>query len=264
MDNIILDNQTLILGDCLKVLPQFEDNYFDQIITSPPYNIGIKYNEYQDTLEKNIYLEWLHKVFSECKRTLKNDGSFFLNIGGTNTNPWIPFDVAQCARDLFIMQNHIIWVKSISIRENSYGHYKPINSERYTNHTFEHVFHFTKNGKVKINKKAIGVPYVYKCNLKAKTITEDLRCRGDCWFIPYETIQTKEDRGNHPATFPKDLVEWCIKLAGFNKESKILDPFSGSGTLLLVTRSLNCKGFGIEIDKDYFNYSFKELSKGGF
>lgn len=255
----VIDKQRIINGDCQVVLKTFKDEFLDNVITSPPYNIGIKYNIYKDDLSKENYLSWLHKVFSEIKRVLKLNGSIFLNVGSTNTEPWVAFDVANTLRDLFVLQNHIIWIKSISINEESHGHYKPINSDRYTNHMFEHIFHFTKTGKVPINRKSIGVPYKYKVNLKAVTVTEDIRCRGNTWFIPYNTIQTKQDRGDHPAVFPKKLVEWCIKLHGFNSDTIVCDPFLGSGTTLLVTRKLKCKGIGIEIDETYFDYAYNSL-----
>jgi site-specific DNA-methyltransferase (adenine-specific) len=252
--------QTIILGDCKEVLKTFENECIDVVVTSPPYNIGIKYNSYED--KKENYLEWLYEIFSEVKRVLAKDGSFFLNIGSINSNPWISFDVAQKLRDIFVLQNHIIWCKSISITENqSYGQYKPVISERFLNHTYENIFHFTKTGNVKLYRKAIGVPYVHKINLTFPTVTEDCRCRGNVWFIPYETIQTKKDRGNHPAVFPRKLVEMCLKLHGFNENTIVCDPFLGTGTTLVVCNELGCKGVGIEIDKKYYDYSIERLGK---
>ena len=71
-------------------------------------------------------------------------------------------------KDILVMQNKITWVKSISIgegEEDTYGHFKPINSERYINVTNEDIYHFTKKDNTKINREAVGVPYKWKCNL---------------------------------------------------------------------------------------------------
>jgi site-specific DNA-methyltransferase (adenine-specific) len=238
-------------------MKEMESCIFDTIITSPPYNLNIKYNTYKDDLEFEEYLKFINDVFIECKRLLKDDGSIFLNIGSSNSNPWIPFEIAFMLRNILVLQNHIIWVKSISIKKTSYGHYKPINSDRYLNHTHENIFHFTKNGDVKLNRKSIGVPYMDKNNLKAKTVNEDCRCRGNTWFIPYETIINKNDKGNHPAIFPEKLVEMCIKL---NDGENIFDPFMGTGTTMLVSRDLNCKSVGIEIDKQYYDYAKNRIN----
>lgn len=259
MKQFVFSKQTVILGDCEEELKAFQDESVNIVVTSPPYNIDLRYKSYKD--KKENYLGWLHGVFSEIKRVLVRDGSIFLNVGAININPWISFDIAQILRDLFILQNHIIWCKSISIsKKQSFGHYKPINSGRYLNYTFENIFHFTKFGDVKIDRKSIGVPFVDKINLQAKTITDDIRCRGNVWYIPYETIQSKEERGEHPAIFPKDLVRMCVKLHGYNENTVVLDPFLGTGTTLIVCEELQCIGKGIELVEEYFGYSCSEVS----
>ena len=56
--------------------------------------------------------------------------------------------------------------------------FKPINSNRYINITNEDIYHFTKDDKTKVNRKSVGVPYKWKCNLKNRKtgeIKEDKR-----------------------------------------------------------------------------------------
>lgn len=55
------------------------------------------------------------EVATQLQRVLKPDGSFFLNISGSSAQPWLPFELAVRLRDLFVLQNHISWVKSISV-----------------------------------------------------------------------------------------------------------------------------------------------------
>ena len=260
LDTIKNTIQNIIEGDCIEILKTIKDNSIDIIITSPPYNIGIKYNQYKDTLKREEYLTWLNNVFKEIKRVLKYNGSFFLNIGASSIDPWIYMDVANIARKTFILQNDITWVKSISIGNKTDGHFKPINSERFMNNTNEHIFHFTKTGNIKIQREEIGVPYSDKSNIKRWNNKKDIRCRGNTWFIPYNTIQSKDQRGNHPASFPEKLVEWCIKLHGFNENTIVCDPFCGSGTTLRVTKYMKIQGIGIELDKTYIEY-IKETLK---
>ena len=98
-------------------------------------------------------------------------------------------------------------------RLKTFGHFKPINSPRFLNDCHEYVFHFTKSGRVELNRLALGVPYQDKSNIARwrHTQGDDLRCRGNTWFVPYETIQRREKERPHPATFPVQLAEWCIK-----------------------------------------------------
>lgn len=137
----------------------------DIVVTSPPYNLGIKYSTYQDTTPREDYLTWLSCVFEEVNRVLKPDGHFWLNMGYSNVDPWVGMDVATQARKHMTLQNNFVWAKSIAIDDQQIGHYKPINSERFANPTWEHLFHFTKTGSVPCNKTAIGVPYADKANL---------------------------------------------------------------------------------------------------
>ena len=266
----VIENKILkynfILGDCIDELKKMEDNSVNIVMTSPPYNIGIKYHKYDDKQPREQYLEWIFDIFVELKRILMDNGHIFLNMGYTNKDPWISMEVALKLKDLLVLQNNITWVKSISISdksEDTFGHFKPINSDRYMNVTNENIYHFTKDDKVKIDKKAIGVPYKWKCNLKNRKtgeIKEDKRCKGNTWFIPYDTINNKEEKGYHPATYPEGLVEHCIKLTGI-KNGIVLDPFVGSGTTIRVSKKLSDSiddyellGIGIDIDKKYIDY----------
>jgi len=162
-------------------------------------------------------------------------------------------------RDLFVLQNTIHWIKSISIEEKngqivSRGHFKPISSRRFLNDCHEYVFHFTKSGRVEIDRLALGVPYQDKSNIArwSHTSGRDRRCRGNTWFIPYETIQSRQKERPHPATFPVGLAEWCIKLHGVSRVQTMLDPFLGIGNSAVAARNYGVKEFiGFEVDETY-------------
>ena len=223
-------------------------------ITSPPYNLDKKYKSYKDKLPLKEYVDWLFEVSKEIKRTLSPSGSYFLNIGYQNTNPTIPFLISEKLTSLFELQNTIIWAKSITVNNDSYGHFTPNNSNKYLNNLFEYIFHFTNDGEKKIDKLSIGVPYKDKRNMERFENNQgkgDVRCGGNIWFIPYRTTRSKGDKFNHPTSFPEELVKKCILLNGYDSNTTVLDPFLGSGTTLKVCSYLNIKSIGIEMDKDY-------------
>lgn len=249
-DAIVVGRQTVMVGDCLQLLPELAAQSIDVIVTSPPYNIGLSYRSYNDAGDRAEYLAWLRTVGVLLKRVLKNDGSLFLNVAGTSSDPWVAADVANVMRDVFALQNSILWVKSLSIGDETFGHFKPVNSPRYLNHTHEHIFHFTKDGRTAIDRLAVGVPFQDKSNIARWGHAEDRRCAGDVWFIPYETIRNKAQRDHHPSPFPVALPERCIKLHG-RPDAVVLDPFLGVGTTLLAAQRLGCDGIGIEIDQGY-------------
>ena len=95
---------------------------------------------------------------------------------------------------------------------------------------------------------------------KSKLIN-DLRDKGNTWFIPYETINSKELRGKHPATFPVKLAEDCIKLTGIDC-GVVLDPFMGTGSTGLAANNLGWSYIGYEIDEDYVKFAENRINGG--
>jgi site-specific DNA-methyltransferase (adenine-specific) len=259
------EKNRIYVMDCLQGMREFlDDKEVDVIVTSPPYNLGIRYNKYDDTIPREQYLDWMEEVAKECKRVLKDDGSFFLNMGHKPKDFWVPWEVAFRFRKHFVLQNVIIWVKSIAIQKEdvgdypnilgdiAVGHYKPIPGKRHLHDCFEYIFHFTKNGDVELDRLAIGVPYQDKSNIgRWKSVKQDLRCRGNTWFIPYETIWSREKQRPHPSPFPPKLPEMCIKLHGLNKTKLVLDPFMGVGNTALACIKLGVDYIGFEIDESY-------------
>ena len=248
--------------DCLSgISKRLKKDSVDVVVTSPPYNIGVKYSRYNDHRPLEEYLNWLRDWGERVSRVLKDDGSLFLNIGSRPSAPDIPFKVQTVLSDIFHLQNVIHWVKSIYIESNGYGdditvnvgHYKPINSDRFLNDTHEYIFHFTKTGRVKINRLALGVPYKDQSNItRWKAGKSRRRCRGNCWFMPYKTIQSRSSDRPHPASFPPQLAENCIRLHGLKKGLTVLDPFMGIGNTAIACRELNTAFIGFELDPGYF------------
>ena len=242
--------QTIVVGDCLAVLAEMPPGQCDVIVTSPPYNIGVSYRSYDDRLPRADYLAWLSLVSRQLHRVLSPSGSFFLNVGSTNADPWLAHDVAGVFRTDFTLQNNITWVKSLSIGDDTVGHFKPISSYRYLNQNHESIFHFTKGGQVRVDRLSIGVPFKDKSNIARWGHARDKRCAGNVWFMPYATVKSKAQKFHHPAGFPIDLPLRCLKLHGGGRPV-VLDPFLGAGTTLAAAERLGYKGFGIEIDGSY-------------
>jgi site-specific DNA-methyltransferase (adenine-specific) len=308
--------------DCIEWMNSQPEKSIETIITSPPYNLDIKYGKYQDDLPRESYLKWMRDVAVAMKRVLKDDGQIFLNVGYSNTDPWVAMDVAQVFRQEFVLQNNFTWVKHILLNDQSYGIYKPISSDRYASATTESIFHFTKEGNVKVDRLAIGhrntthekYPELYSesrhiaehrrkaakklgfktwiafqaaatdelwaefnqlmADLEAKKPWDPDRkkCIGNAWYIQYtpvsklakeageEELGTRESgRGGHPATFPEQLPDMCIKFSGIPKGSRVYDPFIGTGTTILAAVKNGMYGIGTDIDTDYLEFCQRRL-----
>jgi site-specific DNA-methyltransferase (adenine-specific) len=312
----------LIKADCIEWMNAQPEKSIQCIVTSPPYNLDIKYGKYQDDQPRESYLKWILDVAKAAKRVLTDDGHIFLNVGYSNTDPWVAMDVAQVFRQEFVLQNNFTWVKHILLNDQTYGIYKPISSERYSSATTESIFHFTKDGNVKVDRLAIGhrntthekYPELYsesrhiseqrrkvcrKLGFKdwltfQKEETPELRvkfdelmievekkkpwdpdrkkCIGNAWYVPYTPVSklakeagedelgTRESgRGGHPATFPEQLPDMCIRYSGIEKGSRVYDPFNGTGTTVLAAVKNGMYGIGTDIDDAYLAFSKQRI-----
>jgi site-specific DNA-methyltransferase (adenine-specific) len=264
---------SLYFGDCIEGMREtLQSRSVDVVVTSPPYNIGVHYNSYHDQMPRESYLRWIGDVAEELKRVLSDTGSFFLNIGGKPSDPWIPFEVAQELKKHFVLQNVIHWIKSVAIAKRdvgkypyisgdiAVGHYKPIAGNRFLHDCHEYIFHFTKSGKVAVDRLAIGVPYQDKSNIgRWHSAKQDIRCRGNTWFIPYQTIRDRQNQRPHPSTFPVALPEMCIKLHGVSQTRLVLDPFVGIGSTVLACLYIGVSFIGFDIDRQYLKTASKQM-----
>ncbi len=258
-----IHNEDCLTGMRTRLAPRS----VDVVVTSPPYNLGIKYKKYDDTIPRDAYIAWLGEWAQVVREVLCDDGSLFLNLGSKPTDPAVPFQVVAEMQKCFVLQNVIHWIKSIAIekadvgdyagkrgitRNVSVGHFKPINSARYINDCHEYIFHLTKRGDVKLDRLAIGVEYQDKTNIARWNARGDKRCRGNAWFVPYTTIRSRDAQRPHPATFPVKIPEMCVRLHGLKKTRLVVDPFLGIGHSALACIKLGVDFVGFEIDPAYF------------
>jgi len=114
---------------------------------------------------------------------------------------------------------------------------------------------FTKSKEFIFNLDAIRVPQKYyreRNNMREAN-------PGDVWEFSH-VHYCNENRQNHPTQKPEGLIERMV-LASSNENSRVLDPFLGSGTTLRVCQQLNRLGLGIELNPEYVQMSCERLDK---
>ncbi|MFZ0700140.1 MAG: site-specific DNA-methyltransferase [Thermoplasmata archaeon] len=258
--NIVLWNEDCLVGLARRLAPAS----VDVIATSPPYNLGIRYGRYRDRLPRVEYLSWIRAFAVQVDRVLSDRGSLFLNVGSPPRDPWFALDVAREVSEHFVLQNVVHWIKSIAIdrrftsrasgleRDLALGHYKPVGSDRFLHSAQEYVFHFSRTGEVPLDRLAIGVAYQDPSNIaRWRRPREAVRCRGSTWFLPYPTIQRRARDRPHPATFPPELPEWCVRLHGVRRTRRWVDPFVGIGASAVAAARLGVPFVGFDIDPEY-------------
>jgi len=215
----MLKTNQLYQGDCLQLFPQVDSESVDLIVTSPPYNCGIEYDEYNDNLNWDDYLAWVAKWLAECCRVLKPDGRMCLNIlcemtteqGSKRVSPFAEY--YSMAKDIgFGMAGFPVWADRTRTRNTAWGSWLSPTAP-YIYMPYEMVMILYKDTWF---KSGIG---------KRWTINQDdfiMGCSG-VWDISPESQQKTK------ANFPVALAKLCIDLLSFEGDL-VLDPFGGSGT----------------------------------
>ena len=238
----------LIINDSVFDTKRIPENSIDLIVTSPPYNVDIKYNSHDDQISYEKYLEFSEKWMGRCYKWLKDDGRFCLNIpldknkGGQQS---VGADLTTIAKDILGFKYHstIIWNEGNISRRTAWGSWMSA-SAPYIIAPVELIVVFYK----KEWKKTSGS--------KKSTISDDdfKSWTNGLWTFNGES----KKKIGHPAPFPIELPKRCIKLFSYEGDT-ILDPFLGSGSTLVATYLNNRKGIGIDIDKNYCEIAINRL-----
>jgi site-specific DNA-methyltransferase (adenine-specific) len=264
--------QTLKLyqGDCVKELKKLADSSVDLIVTSPPYADQRK--AIYGGVHADKYVEWFLPIAIELLRVLKPTGSFVLNIKER---------VVDGERHTYVMELIIAMKKQGWLFTEEYiWHKRNCYPGKWPNRfrdAWERCIHFTKEKKFSMYQDEVRVPMGDWKNSRLKSLSETDKTRDESkvgsgfgkkienWVgreLAYPTnvlhLATECSNRSHAAAFPDSLPEWFIKL--FTKEGDtVLDPFSGSGTTMRVSKNLSRSAIGIELSKDYCKNSAEEL-----
>lgn len=233
---------TVIVGDAEAKLQTLESETVHLVFTSPPYNVGVNYDIYNDTLPFNEYLNKLNKIFTECIRVLVKGGHLIIQIANTGRQPYTPLTdyITTMLVDKINMRGEIIWDKQNMTSATAWGSWLSANKPSLRD-THEYILVFRKEGGDRVGESDI-------------TKEEFMEYTKAIWKVTPET----NDVG-HPAPFPKSLAARVIKLYSFKGET-VLDPFNGSGTTCEVAKKLGRNFIGIDISKRYCNLAEDRLN----
>jgi site-specific DNA-methyltransferase (adenine-specific) len=225
-------------ADILKI-NTIDENSIDLIVTSPPYNVDIKYNSHNDCMSYDDYLEFTYEWLKKCFNFLKDDGRMCLNIpldknkGGQQS---VCADVTVIAKKIgYKYHSTIIWNEQNISRRTAWGSWLSATAP-YVIAPVEVILVLYK----KEWKKKSG------SNISDITKKEFIEWTNGVWTFCGES----KKRIGHPAPFPVELPRRCIKLFSFINDT-ILDPFMGSGSTLIACLQTSRFGIGIDIDKKY-------------
>ena len=237
----------VILNEDFLMTKSINPNSIDLIVTSPPYNVDIKYSSYIDNIPYEKYLEFSEKWLKKALELVKSDGRLCLNVpldknkGGQQS---VYADLTYIAKKVgWKYHATIIWNEGNISRRTAWGSWKSA-SAPYVIAPVEVIVVLYKD-KWKKNSGS-----------KVSDITRDefIEWTNGLWTFSGES----KKRVKHPAPFPIELPKRCIKLFSYVGDV-VLDPFVGSGTTLIAAYKLGRKAIGIDIDRTYCQIAKERL-----
>lgn len=253
-------------GDCIKGLKQVPGGTIDLAFADPPFNIGFEYDEYDDRLGHDQYLQWSHDWMTEIHRVLKDNGTFWLAIG----DEYAAELKIESQRLGFHCRSWVIWYYTFGV-----------NCKKKFTRSHAHLFHFVKNEKDFVfnhDDMDLRVPsarrLVYndaRANpngrmpddtwiLRPQELVNGFDPDEDTWYFPRVAGTFKERAGFHGCQMPEQLLGRIIRTCSRENEI-VLDPFSGSSTTLAVAKKLGRKFIGYELSREYVRLGRERLKQ---
>ncbi len=258
----MLNDVSIVLGDCAQELAQLESDSAQLIFTSPPYADQRK--KTYGGVHPDHYVAWFLPISSELKRVLKPRGTFILNIKEKAVNgerhTYVLDLIKALRRQGWLWTEEFIWHK-----KNAYPGKWP---NRFRD-SWERLLQFNNEKRFDMYQEEVMIPVGDWAQTRLRNLSETDRIRDESragsgfgknisnWVgrgmvYPTNVIHMATETANrgHSAVFPRPLPAWFIKLFTLPGDT-VLDPFAGSGTTLFAACEMRRKAIGIEIVPEY-------------
>jgi len=264
----MLNTNKIYYNDSFELIKQIDNNSIDLIVTSPPYANTTSYGKDINTYHPKDYNDWIMPLIIDIGDKLKDTGSFILNINDKIQKGYrsiYVFDlVVRIVNETKLnLYDRYIWFKKSGL---------PTGGNKRLNDKIEYIFHFTKTKDHKAFTDRIRIPYSDESikrmkkeimsnkiinnngitsNNKKMLKPNDLGKKPDGVFrFNTAGVLKGKSAGKHPATYHYDLPYFFIKWLT-NENDIVLDPFLGTGTTAQVSKKLNRKYIGFELNRSY-------------
>jgi site-specific DNA-methyltransferase (adenine-specific) len=284
---------TIVEGDCIAGMNALEAGSVDLVFADPPFNIGFRYDVYDDVKEADHYLNWSREWMAAAHRALKPNGTFWLAIG----DEYAAELKIEAQRLGFRCRSWVIWYYTFGV-----------NCTAKFTRSHAHLFHFVKDMKDFVfradeleNRIPSARQLVYNDNranpqgrlpddtwiirpqdaqgeitadeeiaflpdqdrtwtLRPQDLQSTFREGDDTWYFPRVAGTFKERAGFHGCQMPEQLLGRIIRLCS-EPGALVVDPFSGSGTTAAVARKLGRQYLSFDLSPQYVELGLKRLSQ---
>ncbi|MGC3969530.1 MAG: DNA methyltransferase [Pirellulales bacterium] len=252
-------------GDCVAGLNSLPEACIDLAFADPPFNIGYKYDVYDDRRERDHYLDWSRQWISAVHRALKPNGTFWLAIGDEYAA-----ELKLLSQDIgFHSRSWVVWYYTFGV-----------NCVNKFTRSHAHLFYFVKdaaNFTFRADAPENRIPsarqLVYNDSranphgrlpddtwiLRPQDMADCFTAEEDTWYFPRVAGTFKERAGFHGCQMPEQLLGRIIRCCS-QEGDVVLDPFSGSATTLVTAKKLNRAYVGFELSPEYAAHGAERLT----
>lgn len=259
----------ILHGDSREGLKYIEDETVELVITSPPYNVGIEYDEHDDLLDFQEWKEMVNDVLTQAWRKLVVGGRMAVNIQHSyGRKPLVPLgreiELMMMRQPHSLYRGCIIWDKGAAAGSGTaWGTWaSALNPVLRGEHEMIYVF-----SKVQY---ALPAPIVMRdrhagAAKKLEAIEPDIKGEEfhaatiEVWREWDGRLTVPESFTGHPAAFPVSLARRLIQLYSWETNT-VLDPFFGSGSTGLAAEELGRKWIGLEISEEYCELASRRIA----
>ena len=226
----------IITGDCLKILAELPAGCADLIVADPPYNIGYKYDRYDDSQKHEDYCAWTEKWMQACKRVLSATGSMYIAIGDDYAA-----ELRIIGRKIHLtLRNWIVW-------HYTFGQ----NTKKKFARSHIHIFYFVADPKkFTFNDDSVRILSDRQKQYADARANPAGKIPDDTWVVFPRVCGTFGERAEGPNQLPEALVARIIR-GSSNPGDLVLDPFCGAGTTATVAAQLGRRYLSIDISAGY-------------
>lgn len=247
--------------DNLAFMRPLSDGMMHLVVTSPPYNIGKRY-ERRSPLD--AYIQAQAQVISECVRLLSDSGSLCWQVGNhVDNGEIVPLDIALYP----IFREHGLKLRNRIVWHFEHGLHC---SQRFSGR-YETILWFTKGDDYTFHLDPVRVPSKYpnKRHFKGPRAGQLSgnplgKNPSDVWVIP-NVKHNHVEKTIHPCQFPVELIERLV-LAMTNEGDNVFDPYMGVGSSVVAAIKNGRSGYGCDVKQEYVDIAWERvhLHRAGF
>ena len=250
-------NGKLFLGNSIDWLKSLETESIDLVFADPPYNI--KKADWDNFESQEVYIQWSISWIEQAARVLKKTGSLY--VCGFSE---ILADLKHPSSKYFESCRWLVW---------NYRNKANLGNDWGRSH--ESILHLRKTDEFALRVDNVRIPYgnhtlKYPDHPQAETSNFGNGKNREHWTPnplgakPKDVIEIPTtcngmgEKTPHPTQKPEELLRRLV-LASSDEGQVVLDPFSGSGTTIVVAEQLGRKWLGCELNFQYNQWAIERL-----